>query len=290
MKHLLSYFTVVACGFVFRLMPRKLALYCGSRLGDVAYLLFNDRREIALENLRLAFGSEKSDYDIKFILRHSFQNLGKSLVEFLRFPNFNERNIHETVKVEGKESLYNSLKLGNGVVVFTAHFGNWELLAPVYGTLAKGSVVAFPLKNPYLNRLINKYRSSLGTEVIEKRQAIRQVLKDLKANYVVGFLADQDAGRDGVFVNFFGKPASAVKSPVLVSLKTEAPLHISIDIRQADDTHTLLISEPISLQISGNLESDVAVNTQNLMSELEGYIRKYPDQWMWQHNRWKTQP
>lgn len=289
-RHMLPYILILICSFTFRLMPIKLALWFGARLGDLGCWTYKERREIALKNLQLAFGGEKSEAEIKIILRRSFQNLGKNLVEFLRFPKFNEKNINKTVKVVGEENLYNGLKLGRGVVVFTAHLGNWEMLAPVYGTLAKGSVVAFPLKNPHLNRMVSKYRSALGTEIIPKRQAIRQVLKDLRANYVVGFLADQDAGQDGVFVNFFGKPASAVKSPALVSLKTGAPLLISLDVRQPDDTHVLIISEPLNMQISGDLEHDVAVNTQQLISELEGYIRKYPDQWMWQHNRWKTQP
>jgi KDO2-lipid IV(A) lauroyltransferase len=263
------------------------------------YYILKSRRRIAMSNLRLVFGNEKTELELKRIARQSFRNLGKNIAEFLRFPLLNEQNLRDLVTVEGRENVEHALDLGRGVIVFIAHLGNWELLAPVYSALfPKTAVIAFPLKNQYLNKMVNKYRCWLGLEIIRKRLATKYVLKALKDNYVVGFIADQNAGREGVFVEFFGKLASTARGPVAIALKTGAPLILSLDIRlpsgppfkggQGGCYHRLIITEPMKLTATGDLDEDVAYNTAKLMVELEKYIRRYPCQWMWQHDRWKT--
>jgi len=255
------------------------------------YLLLKKRREIAMSNLRLAFGGEKTEGELKLISIQSYRNLGKNFTEFLRFPLLTEKNICKLVTVQGRENLERAFQLSGKAISFIPHFGNWELLAPVYSVLlSKVAVIIFPLKNRYLDRLVNKYRSKLGIELIEKRQAAKHVLRALKRGYGIGFVADQNAGKEGVFVPFFGKLASTARGPVAIALKTGAPLLFSIDIRQSDDRHLIIISEPMELEVTGDFDKDVAHNTAKLMAELESYIRRYPCQWMWQHDRWKTQP
>ena len=194
--------------------------------------------------------------------------------------------------VEGKEHLIGALNQGKGAIVFLPHFGNWELLALVYGALIpdRAKAIAFPLKNRHLNALVSQYRERLSLKLITRRQAVRETLRALKGGYAVGFFADQNAGREGVFVDFFGKPASAVRGPATLALKTGAPLLLSMDIRQPDDRHHVIITPAIDLEISGDLEQDVQINTAHILKILETYIRQYPDQWLWTHNRWKTQP
>ena len=181
---------------------------------------------------------------------------------------------------------------GKGAIVFLPHFGNWELLALVYGALIpdRAKAIAFPLKNGYLNALVSQYRERLSLRLITRRRAVRETLRALKENYAVGFFADQNAGREGVFIDFFGKPASAVRGPATLALKTGATLLLSMDIRQPDDRHHVLITPAIDLEISGDIEQDVQINTEHILKILEAYIRQYPDQWLWTHNRWKTQP
>jgi len=255
------------------------------------YHVLKSRRKIAMSNLRLAFDNEKTELDLKQIARQSFRNQGKNIAEFLRFPLLNKQNLWDLVTVEGRENVEHALKLGRGVIIFIAHLGNWELLAPVYSALfPRTAVIAFPLKNQYLNEMVNKYRCWFGLEIIRKRFATKYVLKALKNNYVVGFIADQNAGREGVFVEFFGKLASTSRGPVAIALKTGAPLILSLDIRLPNNQHRLIITEPMKLTTTGDLDEDVAGNTAKLMVELEKYIRRYPCQWMWQHDRWKTRP
>jgi KDO2-lipid IV(A) lauroyltransferase len=291
LKNLIIYAFIASIGFFIRHLPPRVALLWGSGLGDLMYYVLKSRRKIAMSNLQLAFGNEKTEPELKRIARQSFRNLGKNIAELLRFPLLNGQNLWDLVTVEGKENVERALKLGRGVIVFIAHLGNWELLSPVYSALfPKTAVIAFPLKNQYLNEMVNKYRCWLGLEIIRKRLATKYVLKALKDNYAVGFIADQNAGREGVFVEFFGKLASTARGPVAIALKTGAPLILSFDIRLPNDRHRLVITEPMRLTASGDLDEDVAGNTAQLMAELEKYIRRYPCQWMWQHDRWKTRP
>lgn len=264
----------------------------GSGLGHLLYIVLKKRRRIALENLQIAFGDEMSADERAQICRRSFQQIGKTAIEFLRFPKLTFDNIWEEVTVEGKEHLIGALNQGKGAIVFLPHFGNWELLALVYGALIpdRAKAIAFPLKNTHLNALVSRYRERLSLQLITRRQAVRETLRALKGGYAVGFFADQNAGREGVFVDFFGKPASAVRGPATLALKTGAPLLLSMDIRQPDDRHHVIITPEIDLEISDDLEQDVQTNTAHILKILETYIRQYPDQWLWTHNRWKTQP
>ena len=264
----------------------------GSGLGCFLYLALKKRRQIALENLQIAFGDEMSTDERAQICRKSFQQIGKTAIEFLCFPKLTFENIWEEVTVEGKEHLIDALNQGKGAIVFLPHFGNWELLALVYGALIpeRAKAIAFPLKNRYFNALVSQYRERLSLRLITRRQAVRETLRSLKEGYAIGFFADQNAGREGVFVDFFGKQASAVRGPATLALKTGAPLLLSMDIRQPDDRHHVIITPAIDLEISGDLEQDVQINTARTLKILETYIRQYPDQWLWTHNRWKTQP
>ena len=279
-------------GVTVRWLPRHYALTLGSGLGYLLYFALKKRRRIALENLQIAFGDKISVDERAQICRRSFQQIGKTAIEFFRFPKLTFDNIWEEVTVEGKEHLVHALNQGKGAIVFLPHFGNWELLAPVYGALIpdRAKAIAFPLKNRYLNALVSQYREHLSLKLITRRRAVKETLRALKQNYAVGFFADQNAGREGVFVDFFGKPASAVRGPATLALKTGAPLLLSMDIRQPDDRHHVLITPAIDLEISGDLEQDVQTNTTQILKILETYIQQYPDQWLWTHNRWKTQP
>ena len=267
-------------------------MHLGGMIGRLLYRALGKRRQIALDNLKIAFGNTLTNREHKNICLQSFINVGKTAIEFLRFPKLTHANIWQEVNVTGTEHIVNSLSDGRGAIVFLPHFGNWELLAQVYGVIIpnQAKALAFPLRNRRLNALVWKYREYLSLKLIPRQQAVKETFKALKSNYAVGFFADQDAGREGVFVNFFGRHASAVRGPVTFALKTGAPLHFSLDIRQPDDRHQVHISPQVVLERSNNFEQDVQSNTARLMNCLEEYIRQYPAQWLWMHNRWKTTP
>ncbi len=288
----LIYITVYTLAWLLDRMPKRFAMVIGNGMGHLLHLLLKKRRRIALENLKIAFGNTLSDKERRKICQESFINIGKTAVEFLRFRQLTLENIWREVTVQGKEHLIQALNQGTGAIVWLPHFGNWELLALVYGALIpnRAKAIAFPLKNQRLNTLVWQYREHLSLALIPRKRAVRETLRALNANCAVGFFADQNAGREGVFVDFFEKPASAVRGPVTLALKTGAPILFSLDIRQPDDRHFVYISKPLALEISGNFEQDVQTNTAHLLRYLEDYIRQYPSQWLWIHNRWKTRP
>ena len=277
---------------IFQLLPRKVALALGVWIGNLSYIVLKQRRRIAISNLKIAFAKKFSDQEIQRICRKSFQGLGKNLAEFLQFPQLTTENIWEMVNVEGKENLDIALGQGKGAIIFVPHFGNWELTGLITGVLIPNRIkaIVFELRNKRLNQLVWKYRQHLSAELIPKKRAIRRIILALQQNCAIGFFADQDAGDSGVFVDFFGKPASAVRSPMILALKTGAPILFSVCIRQPNNQHLVKIYEPFYIEISKNLEHDVQYNTERLLKILEREIRKYPDQWLWLHNRWKTQP
>ncbi len=289
-KDTLVYQIVRGFGWCCLHLPKPWAMRLGSGIGKLLYRLLKKRRQIACNNLHIAFGNAACPAQLQEICKASFVNLGKTCIEFLRFPQFDAENIWREVTVEGAAHLHTALAQGKGAIVFLPHFGNWELLSLVYGALIpnQAKAIAFPLKNAKLNAYIWKYRQHLSLELIPRKRAVRETLRALKKNYAVGFFADQNAGREGVFVDFFGKPASAVRGPVALALKTGAPLLFSIAIRQPDDRHHVHILPPMQLEASDNFERDIADYTESLQKQLEDYIRRYPAQWLWLHNRWKT--
>ena len=279
-------------GWWCRRLPKRWAMQLGKGIGILFYHLVKKRRDIALGNLKIAFGSHLTPSKRTEICKASFINVGKTCIEFLRFPKLNAENIWDEVSVDGAENLHATLAEGKGAIVFLPHFGNWELLSLVYGALIpnRAKAIAFPIKNTLLNAYIWQHREQMSLKLIPRKRAIRETLGALKNNQAIGFFADQNAGPEGVFVDFLGKPASAARGPVVLARKTGAPLLFSLSVRQPDDRHWVYISSPIHVEASDNLEQDVEIYTTQMLAQLEIYIHKYPEQWLWLHNRWKTQP
>lgn len=283
---------VMVFGWVCRLLPKKWAMSLGTGIGKLLYHTLKKRKQIALNNLQIAFGNDMEIEEQQVICKASFINLSKTIIEFMRFTKFNPDNIWHEVSVEGKEHLDAALEKGKGVIVVLTHFGNWEMLSLVWGVLIpnRATAIAFPLKNEKLNAYICRNREFLSLKLIPRKNAIRATLRALKNNEAVGFFADQNAGDQGMFIEFFGKPASTSRAPVTIALKTDTPVLFTLDIRQPNDKHHIYISPPLYLDPSDDTETDVIEYTTLIVKELEKYINKYPEQWLWLHNRWKTQP
>jgi KDO2-lipid IV(A) lauroyltransferase len=253
-----------------------------------------DRRhqKVAMENLRLAFGTEKSDQELRSIAQRSYQHLGFSLAELARVMVSPPQRVMEWVRIEGMDHFIDAHKKGRGVLYLTAHLGNWELMALTQSLQGYPiSVVARPVDNPLLEGLLSSLRSRWGNRVVRKGGALREVLKLLKRGETVGFLLDQNVAIDqGVFVNFFGRLACTHKTLALLALKTGAAVLPAFTFREEENKHRIVVEPPVSLEESGDTERDLVINTQKFTSLIESYIRKYPDQWLWVHRRWKTQP
>jgi KDO2-lipid IV(A) lauroyltransferase len=191
--------------------------------------------------------------------------------------------------MEGGEHFKTAAAQGRGVLILTAHYGNWELLAAAHGlTGLPLSIVIRPLDHPLLDDLAARFRRRSGAELIIKRQAVREVLQALRRQRMVGVLLDQNATRaEGVFVPFFGVPASTSKGLAVLALRTGAPV-VPVFLRRDPDRrgHRMDVGAPIPPPTDG----DVATYTATFNQVLEAAIRRAPEQWLWMHARWRTQP
>jgi KDO2-lipid IV(A) lauroyltransferase len=291
MTDYLGYLLVRGLSLFFRLIPISIGLWIARRLGSLAYYLNKKRAGIAYMNLKAAFGPGLSPEAIKGIVKKVYQNLMQTLIELLTFPRITKKYIEHYVKVEGWQHVREAKEKGKGTIFLTAHFGNWELSSFASGIKEHPILVlARQQKHSRLDDLLNSYRQLSGCKVIKKGFAVKEIVKALHENEIVGMLVDQDAGRAGVFVDFFGRKTSFAHGPLSLALKTGANIHPTFIIREKGPYHRIVIEEPIKIEPTGDKEDDVKRGIQVFARTLESYIRKYPDQWFWLHKRWKSTP
>lgn len=243
-------------------------------------------RRIALRNLAMAM-PELTPQRRSEITDGVFDSIARLLVAFARFPQIHRGNISDWIRYDGLEHFQEALRGGKGVLFATAHLGNWELSALAHALLTGPmNIVVRPLDNPLLDRFVSRYRGLSGNCVIDKKDFVRGILKALHSNEAVGILIDQNAGLDdGVFVDFFGQKAATNPSFAKLASRTGASVIPGYAVWCCEEKRYILrFDRPMSL--SGNPVSD----TQLLQSQLESVIRRYPDQWLWIHRRWKTRP
>jgi KDO2-lipid IV(A) lauroyltransferase len=223
--------------------------------------------------------------------KQCFENLGKTVVEFMQFPRLDSKQIQRYVTFEGTEHVQQALAHGKGAIILTGHFGNWELLAAsISATIAPLTPIVRELRSPRLNALVSSYREKAGYATIDRDTDVRPALRCLKRNELLGIVADVDTAVSGVFVDFFGRHAYTPYSPVAIALKTGASILPTFIIRQPDGSHHAIIEPPLALKRTHAKEKDLVVNTQTFTKIIESYIRRYPTQWIWMHRRWNTQP
>ncbi len=283
-------FTARLIGYCICLLPRSIALVIGGWLGMLAYRLATQQRRLACEHIQQALDISDEDA-IKTIVKQCFSNLGKNVVEFMLFRRMNPKQIQQSVSFEGVQHVENALALGKGAIILTGHFGNWELLAASISTnVSPLTPIVRELRSPRLNALVSKYREKAGYSTIDRNTGVRQALRCLRTNNLLGIVSDVDTSVNGVFVDFFGKPAYTPYSPIAFALKTGACILPAFIIRQPDGTHRAIIEPPLTLERCDDKENELVINTQKYTKVIESYIRKNPEQWIWMHQRWKTRP
>ncbi len=277
---------------LFAIMPRKIAYRSADILARLGFHLARRQRRAGFRNLRIAFPL-LGEREREQILRKSFQNLGRLLVEFTHFPELNNANISQYVVHDGLENYLEGLRRGRGVIFMTAHFGAWEMSS--FAHALHGYPLKFivrPIDNPRVEQLISRYRTLSGNVPIQRKQAARDILRALRQNEAVGILFDQNTTRsEGVFADFFGIPAATTPSIALFAIRAGAAVIPGFLIwDESLGKHRLRLDPPVELIDTGDLAHDVLENTKRFNQILENYIREYPDHWLWIHRRWKTRP
>lgn len=275
---------------IFHFMPIEVNLWIGRRLGGIAFFVNKKRRLIAYANLKAAFAKEKSPKELRLITKNVYINLAQSFAEILSLTKVSKSYINKYVEVVNMERIENAARSGRGTILLTAHFGDWELSSMV--SAMKGfpiTVLAREQKMKRLNELLNRLRESKGCKVVRKGLSTKLILKELYEKDMVGILSDQDAGKNGVFVNFFGRPTSAHRGPFDIAKHTDSIILPNFIVRERGPYHKLFLEEYIEMK-GVDTEEGFKDSLQRYMSLLEAYIRKYPAQWLWLHKRWKSTP
>lgn len=256
-------------------------------LGAFAYYAYPKIRRQVLSNLNMALGGAYERAELTQIARRCVNYHSRSIVELLRIPDLSRQELLELVRLEGSEHLDSALEHGKGVILVTAHFGNWELMGA--RLVASGypiSVVVRDQLDSAFTRYINEIRGHSGMRIIQ-RGDIHKILTCLKRNHVLGILSDQNEPSGEVFVNFFGRPAAAVTGPATLARRTGAVVVPGFISRDQDNSHTIRMQPPLELVHTDDRDQDILVNTARIAKLIERQIASQPEQWLWIHRRWK---
>jgi KDO2-lipid IV(A) lauroyltransferase len=277
---------------VVRLLPRTVAMKLLGSLGAVVFWVMKEERIKAISNLNIAYGQEKSPAEIHAMAKEVFVNLGKSGAEFaIKMSQNNPEKFFENLEVRGDEHLQEAIKKGRGILGLISHMGCWEGTAlglPMLGIPAYA--IGKRLGNEQLNTLLFESRGKKGVSTLARGSSYKTILRVLAENNLVGILIDQDTDVRGVFVDFYGKPAHTPIGAAMLAMDSGAPVLPMFYLKKDDDTYEFIIDKEIPLISTGNRRRDMEENTRLFHTVIEKYIKKYPTQWVWMHNRWKTTP
>jgi Kdo2-lipid IVA lauroyltransferase/acyltransferase len=292
MRERLEYGLVWSLLHFLGVLPRRMAHSIGIGIGLTAYLIIPRLRRVGMRNLSIAF-PEASPSQRRKILRAVYVGLGRQLSEFCLFPRYTSENVNCVAVYDGFENFENARRGNKGVLLLTGHFGGWEIGSfahSVYGYPIK--IVVRDLDNPYVNALVKQYRTFYGNETLDKEEFARGLLAAMRSGQTVGILTDTNmTPPQGVFVDFFGKQACTASGVARVALKTGAAVVPAFTLwDETTQRYRIRFDPQIELLRSGNDERDAVSNTAVFTKIFEEYARRYPDQWLWMHRRWKTRP
>jgi KDO2-lipid IV(A) lauroyltransferase len=289
-RHRLEYLAVVSAVSFVRLLPMRAVLTVGTLLGRAFSTFDRGHRQLAIENLRAAFPA-RSDAECQAICRDMFSHFGRLLVVLLKFSTMRADQMLSRVEFEGEERVIHAHAQNRGVLLYTGHFGFWEINALVHAlTLKPMAVLARPLDNPLLHDLLETVRTATGNSVFYRRGAIRRVLRALESNQAVAFLIDQHMQpADAVYVDFFNRPAATTSALAALALRTGAPV-VPVFALPLPGGRFRMVYEHAVEPPSADDEHAITEFTQRCTDVLEMYVRRYPELWLWMHRRWRDVP
>lgn len=278
----------VAVG-LFRRLPHRAAIRLGATLGSLAYRL-GIRRRVTLDNIRRA-GVVATEPEVRATGLGAYRSLGRTIAEYARLPITTLAELEERVTIEGLENLQTALAAGKGVIAVSGHFGSLELMATSFRLFdIHPTLLVAPMKNPLASHFFREQRLAYGVDVIEVGPGLRDAFRVLRRGGLLCLAADQDAGRHGAFIDFFGRPASTPTGAIELAMRTGAPVIFGLCFREGLDHHRVVIRPPVVVDAADPTERVIHEQLERLTAWLEEGIRERPDHWFWLHRRWKTRP
>ena len=270
-------------------IPSRLRRILAVFIARLAYYISLRHRLIAIHNLMRSF-PDRTLKEIIRLTKESYISFTLVIVDFFDIPYLNKDNLHQWISIEGLDNYTEACKEGKGVLIFSAHFGNWEIGNAALAIVTRPFIFVYRvLDSPLLERVITGVRASYGNVSLPKDKAMRPMIRLLKNGASINLLIDQNVTwYEGVFVDFFGRKACTTPGLALLALHTKAPVLPVFTRRLPDGKYLLEIGKKVEIVRSENREADILINTQNFTKIIEEHIRQYPEQWFWVHQRWKT--
>ena len=286
-RYRLEYAAAQLLRLVARVLPESVARALGRFIGICVGQLWRSRRNIAIRNIDRAFNGELPPRQTGKIVSQTFQTMGQTAFEVLRFGKLSPQMLLD--RVEGNADLLRHVQeQGKGAILVSGHYGNWEILGAWLRALGfPVDVIVKPMRNPLVDALYNRCRATMGVGVIHTQVATKGIVRALQQKRFVAILADQYAGAEGVEVDFFGRSASTPRGPAALALKFGCPLVTGVLERRPGGRFLAHIDGPVEYRPTGDNEADVRAITQELTTRLESHIRRTPGQWLWTHRRWR---
>lgn len=290
MKNRVEYFLFFSFGKIFQLLGLKVSRRIAPILAFIFYYFIPIRKKTVLGNLKQAFPEYVSS-KIKSIAINNYKSFAITLIEILCLPKLNKDQIKEIVDIKNAECALEKYKEDKGIILLTAHFGNWEYLAiaialGIYLDIPM-SAVAKRLRNNLVSEWMNNVRTKFKIEVVPLGISIRRTYQALKDNKVVVMVADQRGPQEGIRIELFGTKVSVFSGPAVLALKTGAPILFIVAVRQKDFSYSAYFHEISTDNLPEEDDEKIIELSRRHMSQLEQYIRGNPEQWLWMHKRWK---
>jgi KDO2-lipid IV(A) lauroyltransferase len=281
---------------ILKWLPRPIARFVGAAIGALAWHLVSRLRRIGLRNLSLAFANNSEAMpaaERTRILRTLYRYLGWQLAEFCRMPRASRADAQQFFRYEGLEHYLAARSRGQGVLVLTGHLGAWELSSFYHSLMGYPmSMVIRRLDNPLVDAFVNRIRCLHGNRVLHKDDFARGLLQSMHRGDTVGILMDTNmTPPQGVFVPFFGTPACTASGLARVAAHSQAAVLPGFMLWEPPEQRYVLHFGPeLTLARTGDATADALANTALFTATVESWIRRYPEQWLWVHRRWKTRP
>ncbi len=260
----------------------------GTALASFGYSFIPIRKKLTLDNLRRAFPT-KSEEELDELARAAYTNVVISLLEIFWLPRMTEKKMREIVSMPDTSVMDARLKEGKGLIMLGGHFGNWELVSLAVGLLGGHplTIIVQQQRNKYVDEFMSKTRVKFGSRLVLMERAPKEILAALRENKVVAILADQSGPQDGLFVGYFGRPASTHRGPAVFSERTGAPIIMAFIIRMGGGRYKVEFEQVDTSNLKGSEMEKVEEITVRHVAMLEKWVRRYPGHWLWMHKRWK---
>ena len=290
-SHRLEYAGTRIAVFGLRLLGWRAASWVGGLIGRFVYSPIGIRAGVVERQIAAAF-PEFSRQRVVEVSRRSYDSLGRTSIETAVLPGTSSQHVLDRVeRVEGWELVEAAIAEGKGLLIVTGHLGNWEFGGAYFA--ARGvpiDVVARSMANPIFDAYLTRTRRKIGMEVIRDKDAVRRTPRSLRDNRAIAFVSDHDAlGLASTFVPFFGRPAKTPRGPAVFALRFDVPTVFVAVVRQPSGRYAILI-EPVVVERSGDRETDIDAIVLRYTQILERLVREHPEQYFWQHRRWRRQP